>query len=117
MSQKHHHTMHVTMAGTDVPVEFTFTCSPVIPEQGPSYSSGGQPAEGGEVEILSALVLIKHGTPVKTEKYEAPDWLHYILCDDEDVIEALREAAQEDEVDAREYAAEMRAEMRREEAA
>jgi hypothetical protein len=35
-------------------VEITFTYTPGSPAQGPSYASGGQPADPAEVEFMSA---------------------------------------------------------------
>ena len=37
---------------TEIEVEYTAT--PIIPATGPTYACGGQPAEGGEVEIVKA---------------------------------------------------------------
>ena len=37
---------------TEIEVEYTTT--PFVPATGPTYACGGQPAEGGEVEIIKA---------------------------------------------------------------
>lgn len=113
------HTMTVQIADAEVAVEMSFTCSPSIPERGPTYSSGGEPACAGEIEIASAVALIEVGKMpgAKQQRHDLPAWMIDILHNDEGVIEALAQAAQEEIDDAESYAAEMRADMRREEAA
>ncbi len=88
--RKYTHALTVSIADTEVEVDFEFTCSPYIPEQGPTYSSGGQPAEGGEVEVTEAFVLIGK------DSHKAPAWLIEILANDESVIEELRSCADDD---------------------
>jgi len=90
---KHSHTLNLDIASTEIAVDVTFTCSPYIPEQGPSYSSGGQPAEGGELEIESGTITIGKA------QHPAPDWLLNIISEDDDSIEKLRESAREDDGD------------------
>jgi hypothetical protein len=85
------HTLTVSVADTEIEVEVKFTSSPFVPEQGPSYSSGGQPAEGGEVEILSGTVIIGKA------RHPCPPWLLTIIESDESVIDDLRESADEDD--------------------
>lgn len=76
------HTVPIDIAGNQVQVEFEFTCTPLVP------ATWDDPAEGGEVEIDSAVLLIeKHDKPI--ERIDAPNWLLDILGNDEDVIEHL----------------------------
>ena len=37
----------------DIELEVTYSVTPYIPAQGPTYACGGQPAEGGDVELIS----------------------------------------------------------------
>lgn len=85
------HILTVSIADTEIEVQVEFTCSPYIPEQGPSFSSGGQPAEGGEVELGRGWVLIGK------ERAEAPCWLMDIISNDDDLMGDLAEAAAEDD--------------------
>ena len=48
-------------------IEFNGTCIPGYPASGPSYSSGGEPAEPPEVEDLYVGVIIK-GTSIDITK-------------------------------------------------
>lgn len=92
-------TLSIDIAGTEIEVEIEFTVSPYIPEQGPSYASGGQPAEGGEVEILSATLSIEGkwcGLDTVTHT-SAPDWLVNILASNDAIIDRLRDAASQDD--------------------
>ncbi|CAB4165118.1 hypothetical protein UFOVP833_28 [uncultured Caudovirales phage] len=93
-----------------IEVEITYTFTPGAPEQGPSYSSGGQPADPDEVELIR----------VETEVNLLPDlqkmlidWAIEHLASDDGFAVAV-DQAEEDEDAARERAAEMRDEMRRE---
>lgn len=52
---------------TSIRVRYTFT--PGYPETGPSYASGGDPAQGPEIEIEAATLL--DGTPVVLTEDEA----------------------------------------------
>jgi hypothetical protein len=76
--------MPVNIEGAEVPAEFEFTCSPLYPATGPSFSSGGEPGGGGEIEIVGVTLMIEmHDKTIK--RVEAPDWLLNILANDEDV--------------------------------
>ncbi len=48
--------------GAEVEARITFTFQPNVPEQGPSYASGGQPAEPAHAEWVSAERLV-NGEP------------------------------------------------------
>lgn len=79
------HTMPIDIAGNEVQIEFEFTCSPLIP------ATWDDLAEGGEVEIDGATLLIeKHDKTI--ERVEAPNWLLGILGNDQNVIERLGES-------------------------
>lgn len=101
MTRRFTHALEITIGERAIlEFEFEFTVSPYVPEQGPSYASGGQPAEGGEVEVLSAVLTIETnwmGLEAIT-KTPAPDWLFQILSSDEDIIDKLRlYAAEQDD--------------------
>lgn len=93
----------------DVEVEITFTFLKGAPEQGPSYASGGQPADPDEIEFVSAkAVLGLAGSPYPLLAQNALDhWARDWLQED-GFAEAL-EVATSDYAAAREYAAELRA--------
>lgn len=40
----------------EVELQVTYSVTRCIPAQGPTYASGGQPAEGGEVELISVTL-------------------------------------------------------------
>lgn len=40
----------------EIALQVTYSVTPFIPEKGPTYSCGGQPAEGGEVEVISVTL-------------------------------------------------------------
>lgn len=79
------HTMPVDIAGEQVQVEFDYTCSPAI------AATWDDPAEGGEVEVQSATLLIEKADK-SIERVEAPNWLLGILGNDESIIETLGES-------------------------
>jgi hypothetical protein len=86
---------------------FTVECSvtPGRPERGPSYSSGGEPAEAPEVEVLRVLD--------DTGK-ERPDLIAAVQKDFESIEEEAIENAEDRHAAAYEDACERRAEERRE---
>jgi hypothetical protein len=95
MSQ-YSHTRTVEIGGSEVEVEFDYNLSPVIPEQGPSYASGGQPAEGGELEITGATIIVPGNIVAgkkTTERHDAPPWLLTLFQNDDYIADDLREAA------------------------
>jgi hypothetical protein len=91
----------------DTEEEFTVECSvtPGQPERGPSYSSGGEPAEPAECEILRVLD--------ETGK-ERPDLIALVEADFDRIEEEAIENAEDRHVAAYEDACERRAEERRE---
>ena len=46
-------TVYLTRGDEDIELEVEFDMSPIIPARGPSWDSPGEPAEGGEIEVLS----------------------------------------------------------------
>lgn len=40
----------------EIELQVTYSVTPYVPAQGPTYASGGQPAEGGEVELISVTL-------------------------------------------------------------
>lgn len=95
MNRQHTTTYAVPVCGTEVQAEIVYSVSPRYPATGPTWSSGGEPAGGGEVEIASVTLLIEKGCfDRKTvERIEAPAWLASILQDDDDCIAALGDEA------------------------
>lgn len=75
--------------------------SPFIPAQGPTYSCGGQPAEGGEIEDYK---IFNAATGAEIEDPNG-DILDSVM---DDVLEAISEDAAADQEDAREHARECR---------
>ena len=101
--------------GAEIECEIAFTYLKGAPEQGPSYYSGGQPADPDEIEFVSAVQLV-NGKPVP--RYHsafqamhdeliadlARDWLET----EDGVSEAMATVAADDD-EARERAAELKA--------
>lgn len=53
--------------GEEIEVRVIYDISPIIPARGPTYSCGGQPAEGGEIELISVTC---DGKPFATTEAE-----------------------------------------------
>lgn len=108
--------------GAEIEARITFTFNERVAEQGPSYASGGQPAEGAVAEWVSA-VAIEDGQPApyggafadleqSTLNAIASAWLE----SDDGQCQAIEQALddlQAAEDDADEQRAEQRAEDRR----
>ena len=77
----------------EVNYDFKIT-APSIPEQGPSYSSGGEPACACEFEIIWAR-LERAG-----KAFDTPKWLEALLkeylYEDENVIADIQDAEHEE---------------------
>jgi hypothetical protein len=83
----------VTLLEQNYEVEYDFKITSYgCPATGPSYSSGGEPAEGPEFEITVHEIVGKEGLP---------DWLKLLLeehlAERDDIIELVNEAASEPE--------------------
>lgn len=103
MSKLHQDTQTIEIAGKEFTCDVRFSVSPIIPATGPSYSSGGEPASGGEVEIASARLHIEkpifgapEGTKAAVEYVDAPSWLLNAMQEDENLLEALFDSARDD---------------------
>lgn len=87
-----------------IQVEITYTFLKGAPEQGPSYASGGQPADPDEIEFVS----VHYANSINDEMAKLLEaWAVEYLAD-EGFADAIENAAGKYE-DAREYAAELRA--------
>ena len=76
------HTMIANFpVGNDhIDVEITYNFIPGMPEQGPSWASGGEPAEPAEVEFISAALCVGMATvPIKKV---LDDWASAALTDE-----------------------------------
>lgn len=74
-------TITIHRGDDELEVEVEYTISPYIPESGPTYDCGGQPAEGGEVELISVTI----GTEKLETTPDEDDWLaNYISENHED---------------------------------
>lgn len=62
----------------DVDVEFTYT--PGEPERGPSYASGGEPATGPEIEIISVLAE-PHDRLDPSKNRDGGSWIADVIQD------------------------------------
>ena len=92
----------------DVVIDFDFV--PGSPERGPSYASGGEPADPPEVDITSVRVFDEWNI----ERAAIAAAIRWFVESDIAIEDCLIETASEDDRAAREEAAERRAEMRRE---
>jgi hypothetical protein len=114
------HTLHTCLPygdpdlGAEVELRITFTCLFGAPAQGPSYYSGGQPADPDEIEFVSCVKMC-NGKPsppnhsfADMEQASLDDMAREYLESDDGHCEALEVAASDAEA-AREYAAELRA--------
>ena len=84
-----------------------YSVTPYIPEQGPTYACGGQPAEGGEVEDIRVVRLWSEeiqkvystvaGSPPEFKtiitELECPQWLADMIVDGCDVAHLAEHAA------------------------
>ena len=102
--------------------DVSFNVSPYRPARGPSYASGGEPAEGGDVEDLTVdrlyWIEVKKrwstvaGDPPQfdpiTHDVDCPDWLEDMICRGADLSALAEGAAQDAEGDAADYKYERR---------
>lgn len=106
---KHHITAIYDPDGDETEVRITYTLHPYVPMRGPSYASGGEPEEPACVEFDSVQMFVL-GQWVDAPKLD--EWAEHYLQND-GLADAF-EAAHDDHIAGQEYAAEARAEMRRE---
>jgi hypothetical protein len=95
--------------GAEIDVEITFNYMPGAPAQGPTYASGGQPADPSEVEFVSAVQLVG-GKPVITDNQQGLDDLVISWLETDAGMDIAERVAFDDYNAAREQAAEMRRE-------
>jgi hypothetical protein len=98
--------------GAEIEVEIAFEHTPGAPEQGPSYASGGQPADPAEIEFVSARHMV-NGKPAPFLVFPEmqQEWLDDLARDwleSDEGESAAYEAVADDDERGREYAAEMR---------
>lgn len=80
------------------PVEIAFTYTPGAPAQGPSYASGGQPADPPEIDIEAVYFIGADQIDDGNEcQYGAlPDWMVEKLADDDLIYNWLCDEAEND---------------------
>ena len=82
--------------GAEIDIEVDFTISEIIPASGPTYDCAGEPASGGDVEIVAVrpyhmVIEPFSAPPIKREVYlDCPRWLEVALidCIDQDMLTA-----------------------------
>ena len=84
-AQTYQHTMIIELSGhrscgAELEVEIKYTRTPDVPASGPTYSSGGEPACGGEVEIVEIRPFRDH-RDVARVWLDAPRWLLDLIQD------------------------------------
>jgi len=89
MKQRSYDTM-IALGASDIPIYIEYNFTPGSPEQGPSYSSGGQPADPAEIEITK-IVILDHEIPAGN--------LFNFLASDELFIDELHLLEDENERD------------------
>lgn len=70
-----------------------YTCTPGSPECGPSYASGGEPAEAPEIDFVEVEIEALNKTTGKNVRYAAPQWLFDYVTENEDVRQRLGDHA------------------------
>ena len=100
----------------EVPVEIEYTYLPGSPEVGPTYSCGGQPAEGPEIHVRNVWIMFPGFMRGEEQRVYAPDAVekHFDPYKDERLFELMAEQACDDRAADHDRAMEARAEMRRE---
>ena len=118
MAYKYHakRFVEIVIDGESVELEamIEFTITPYVPAKGPSYASGGQPAEGGHVEDVWCKG-IKFPKQAADVKLDLPGWLADTIAEKCDGDSLYREAMEyEDylEDEAAEYRHQTNIEMR-----
>jgi len=108
---KTRHTMTATLPmgdpdlGAEVDLTIVYTCLFGAPAQGPTYSSGGQPADPDEIEVVSCK---GPGDAYDDMRQSSYDELAQAYLETDEGLEQAFENALADQEDAREYAAESR---------
>jgi len=100
--------------GAEVECEIVFSFLKGAPEQGPSYARGGQPADPDEIELVRVRPIIggkpsEYGGAYADMEQSSLEALAEAWLDSDDGFCEACEVAASDDADAREYAAELRA--------
>jgi hypothetical protein len=99
-------------ASLEIEADLEFTVAPYVPAQGPSYASGGQPAEGGHIEdIWIKAIKVKGYAP--DFNASLPIWMDEWITANVDGDKLYQEAMEMDKGE-REAAADDFYEQRRE---
>ena len=128
MSKIYHSTQFLEIAlggaSLEIGADIEFGVEPYTPAQGPSYASGGQPAEGGCArDIRCKAIFVPEVKPVHKpgkdvmgqprRDLELPAWLCDWIEENVDAGDLYAEAVEHDRVE-EDAAADYRAEMQRE---
>ena len=113
---RHTATIDFECSNAEMQADVSFRVTPYRPMRWPSFTSPGEPAEGGEIEdfTVDKLYRIEHrrvaGTYGSTAKYETiktpvpcPDWLEEIIfeyADHADLLEQVETDRASDACDA-----------------
>ena len=90
---KHETEQGIKVNDDSIDANVTYNWTPGRPEQGPSYASGGEPAEAPEVEVLDIHAL----NPVSKKYEQVPIWFFDIVVDQ--VAEQVLEDHQDAEIE------------------
>ena len=93
---------YLTIAGAEYIVGYDYKITAeAIPEQGPSYSSGGEPASPFEFEVTFIDLRKDMGAGFSTPALDCPAWLRAEIETwlYEDNTGGIREAIEEDDAD------------------
>ncbi|MGA0604909.1 hypothetical protein ACO2Q0_02830 [Phenylobacterium sp. VNQ135] len=121
MARRYTHTLSLSLGGDEPTwegeVDVIYTVAWGAPEQGPSYASGGQPADPDEVEVQEiGFPTDWAATQSMPALIEFTDRLIDKIHGSDALLSELLQAAAEDEIAAHEDAMERRREERRAEA-
>ncbi len=98
----------------DLSAEIIFTFTPGRPARGPSYASGGEPAEGPEIDVEEIWLLGIDGKRVVEINGLLKGHADFLALFGKHIEDRLIASAEDDVADAREAAAEARHEQARE---
>lgn len=93
--------VEITVDGETLALEadLEFTIEPYVPERGPSYASGGEPASGGGIEDIRCTAVRPIGDAA-IGRIECPKWLADWIAAHVDEIALCNEAAEDDAAEA-----------------
>lgn len=93
MSRRYSQQVPVEIDDIEIMLDVAYSYSPGAPEQGPSYASGGEPAEAAEIEI----------TGMSVKGAEVPQWFFDAVLASEKVMDWLQEQHDGDDDDRSDY--------------